>query len=767
MLHQWLIAGVVAWAWVAAPCMADVVLVQEGAAKVAIHAPAEVLSTKDIPLNTLKYPASEAEVNRVRLRASVQDLAKYLEKMSGAKVAIVAGAPAAESKTLPILIGSLAQQKYGAPGKTYPYKQGFRIIVGEKGIGIVGESDLATSYGIYEILDELGCRWYMPSDMGESIPTRKTISLKNRDVSLTPGTIYRGVWYADEDYKRRNRCGGLLLSAGHALEFYVTKEDREKNPDIRGEIGGKPSDLRLKWSNPKTAEIIAGKILAAHAANPAPTWSLSPEDGMHFDESKEDRAIDAGDFDVTNGIVAIADRLCVLDNRIAKIVHAKHPDVIFGMLAYANYIRPPVREKLHPSIVPQLAPIAYNRYHPITDDKVPGVKDYRLMVEGWGKAAAAGTSVYFYAYNLAEVTAPFPLLTKWGVDIPVVYKHGCKYWQPETMANFETTLHALNMGLRMAWDPSRKPAEIIDEINQKFYGHAAKEMTAYWNHVDHVWTSVPEYSGCGFYYPRRWTPEALAKGRGFLDAAAAAAKTPEEKFRVQLANESYQQFELFMKLRRDLADGRYESLGSDTAQWRKRHAELVAKYKAQVCFPIYGGSYFDAFYKLTYEDASRIAASYKFVTPPMRVWKIQADKEKQGEAQGFAKPEFADAKWKKADTNMDSWSALGYHDYFGSMWYRSQVQIPAAPAGKKTFLWISSTDGKVKVFVNGQHVPYVNAKGEKSAEFEGYCQPISLDISSAIKPGGENQISLLCTRTFFNELGTGGLLSQTAVYQEK
>ena len=71
------------------------------------------------------------------------------------------------------------------------------------------------------------------------------------------------------------------------------------------------------------------------------------------------------------------------------------------------------------------------------------------------------------------------------------------------------------------------------------------------------------------------------------------------------------------------------------------------------------------------------------------------------------------------------------------------------------------------MFVNGKHIPYVNAKGESAPDFDGYCQPISLDISSAIKPGAENQISLLCTRTFFNELGTGGLLSQTAVYQEK
>ena len=73
----------------------------------------------------------------------------------------------------------------------------------------------------------------------------------------------------------------------------------------------------------------------------------------------------------------------------------------------------------------------------------------------------------------------------------------------------------------------------------------------------------------------------------------------------------------------------------------------------------------------------------------------------------------------------------------------------------------------MKAFVNGKHIPYVNPKGEAAPQFEGYCQPISLDISSAVKPGEENQVTLFCTRTFFNELGTGGLLSQTLIYQEK
>jgi hypothetical protein len=94
------------------------------------------------------------------------------------------------------------------------------------------------------------------------------------------------------------------------------------------------------------------------------------------------------------------------------------------------------------------------------------------------------------------------------------------------------------------------------------------------------------------------------------------------------------------------------------------------------------------------------------------------------------------------------------------------VKLPAATGGKKTYLWIGATDGRVKVFVNGKHVPYVSPKGERADTFAGYCQPASFDISAAVKDG-ENRISLGCTREAVNEIGTGGLLAAPVVYREK
>jgi hypothetical protein len=105
--------------------------------------------------------------------------------------------------------------------------------------------------------------------------------------------------------------------------------------------------------------------------------------------------------------------------------------------------------------------------------------------------------------------------------------------------------------------------------------------------------------------------------------------------------------------------------------------------------------------------------------------------------------------------------------YYGPVWYRSQAKLPVLPAGKKVYLWVGATDGACKVFINGQHVPYVNAKGEKSADANGFCEPFSFDITVAAKSNGDNQISIVGTRNFLNELGTGGLLGPTLIYREK
>lgn len=757
----------------------DVTLTDNGKSTAVICVAERVMKPDDpsISIEFLQRPKSVAEFQRQQLRDAVRDLSHYLEKMSGAKIPIVQNSKSPDG-SLPVYIGELATEKFGKPQKSAPFKQGFRMVISPKGIGLLGESDLGTSYAIYELLDRLGCRWFMPSEWGECIPEMKTIRIKEEDFSSAPGTIYRGIWMADPDYKRRNRMGGMQLSASHALDSYISKDLLDKHPDWVAVYKGKPSPPTAKWSKPETANAMADTILK-HLDDGIYNYSasLSPEDGIVFDES-EDPKSDAGDWDPHWGMNSLSDRLMLLCNRIAEKVSKKYPDTLFGVNVYVNYNRPPVREKLHPNIVPVIAPITYCRSHPVTDDSDPEAAELRHIIEGWGKAARM-TGNYFFGWFLVEQTAPNPMITKWGVDVPFALKHGCQFFQPETDANFETTMHALWMGPRLAWNPNLKPADLMSELHTRFYGNAAKEMAAYWDYVDRVWIDTKDFSGGGHGQLKRFTPERMKKMRELLDAGIANAKTPAEKYRVAMANESLILFELYMKIRHDLAEGRFAKLNSDAATWVSRSHAMSERYRAQYAFSarqygsggIWGNNNgvdgFQGWYQVACDDAARLSRFYNILTPqPMRQWKYSVDKEKKAESLGWTKTDFDDKTWKTTDAVVDSWSAIGLHNYIGRVAYRASAKLPAAPAGRKTYLWISGMDDLAKVFVNGKPVSCVAPDGKKSAEFEGMMQPSSWDISEAIRDG-ENQITILCERRQVNEVGVGGLMGPVVVYRER
>ena len=747
-----------------------VTLVKDGRAIAAIFVAASVMSRQTVKTSTSK--AFEAEKQRQRLRDSVLDLSRTLQEISGGRVAIVAGRPALGDERVPILIGDLARETFGAPTVSAPFRQGFRLVVSAAGVGLLGESDLSTSYAIYELLDRLGCRWFIPSEMGEVLPSLPTITLAHVDFSSAPSTTYRGLWYADDDYRRRNRHGGVVLDIQQCLELYASTDDHVRHPEWTAQSGGKPVPGRIKWSDAGFAAHVAETILARFARDPVPSYSLSPNDGYDFDQSKDDKALDAGDFDPEVNDVSLTDRLLVMCNRIATRVSTQAPDVLLGVLAYVQFTRAPVRETVHPSLVPSIAPIMYSRFHPMDDDAVPGNRALRSLIVGWGKAARQ-TSFYAYGYNLAEPTAPQPMLAKWSFDVPFILANGCRFWQPETLPNFETHMQALYLANRLAWNAELRPREIIDEIHALFYGHAAQPMAAYWKFVDDVWVKTPEYAGCAFSYQRRWTPERLKRARGLLDAGRGACVTDMETRRVQLAHDSFDLFERFMKMRFDLANGAFHDLGRDAGRWRRRVVELAAQYGDQHCFSApkwsrdtVGGAFFKQFFQRTYEDASSISRDFEILTPsPIRHFRWEIDPDLDGERRGWARPDFDDRSWKSTDVCEETWSSLGHHDYFKSMWYRAEVHLPAGPSGT-TYLWFAATDGSTKVFVNGIHVPYME-DGVTKPEFEGFSTPASFDVSHAVTPGSVNHVAILCTRKNINEIGTGGLLGPVVLYRSK
>jgi len=770
----------------------DVVLVKDGKALAAIYAPAEVMDRK--PRHSPVWTEKLKEQDRVRLRKSVEDLALYMEKMSGAKVEVIEGEPPPtvlrkneprpmpeaiedgddpDDARIPIRIGVIAQAKFGKPARTCEGGQGWRVVVNPWGVGLIGESHLGTSYAIHEVLHRWGCRWYLPSDMGEHYPKQRTLALPEMDVSGAPSTIYRACG-GDRDWHRRNRGGGPFLRAHHALETLITKAQREQHPDWFAVINGEPRPGFLKWSKPEVADAIAANIIKQLDERYLPSRSLSPADAIARDQSEDPKHY-AGDFDPTTGNQSTTDVLLMLCNRVAEKVTKKYPDVLFGMLAYQDYTRPPVREKLHPDIIPQIAPITFNRAHPMTYEGHPLGKQLLEVVQGWAKVTPR-MAHYWYGFNLAEVTAPNPMITKWSIDLPILMQNNCQFWMPEAMTCFEATFPAYYLSHRIAWDSSTDPKQVINELMQDCYGAAAKPMTEYWNLFDKAWVETPVFVGSHWAYQHIFPPELMKKARELMDEALASAQTVSEYRRVKMAADSLTLFELFMKMKMAFVTGRHwASLRAWVEQWRSLHTALGLLYRKQLCYTPNGRRYFDLFCAATYLDCARLVYDARIVRRFTK-WKYRADKEEKGEQLGWHKPELDDAEWKTTDTVNETWSSTGYHGYFGHMWYRLQEKEPLnrhlsqIDPGKKRYVWIAASDTTVKLYVNGKTAPHVDSKGEKHDSFSDYATPASFEVTGLLKADATNTFVFHTIRPgggWINELGTGGILGPVVVYTEK
>lgn len=174
--------------------------------------------------------------------------------------------------------------------------------------------------------------------------------------------------------------------------------------------------------------------------------------------------------------------------------------------------------------------------------------------------------------------------------------------------------------------------------------------------------------------------------------------------------------------------------------------------------------YFRSFYLASYASAASIARNHRLLLDtPLREWKYQIDKDKMGLKENWQKPTFNDASWKTTDAAKETWSTLGYDNYFGSFWYRNTVTLNDLQGSDRVYLWLGAYDGQVNVYVNGKPCDALLPDGKLAPSITSYANPASFDITDALK-NGENQITIHTRRVELNELHTGGLMGPATIY---
>jgi len=139
---------------------------------------------------TLRVPMEIGHSPRDR-RLAAEEIQEHVEKISGAGLEIVqAGEPL--KGRLPVRIGSAADSALDAEIRTRGEAPGaFALIVGTDGVSVRGLSPFGTLIGAYELLKQIGVRWFMPGDLGLVVPQTGTVRIEKQRTIQVPSFAAR------------------------------------------------------------------------------------------------------------------------------------------------------------------------------------------------------------------------------------------------------------------------------------------------------------------------------------------------------------------------------------------------------------------------------------------------------------------------------------------------------------------------------------------------------------------------------------------------
>lgn len=460
-------------------------------------------------------------------KKAAEDLVHYIELMSGSRPKLAA--TAGTGPTLFVGSAALAAEpklkaalaKVATPN---PLVRADAIVIRREGsrIYLAGTNDDSHYFAVARLLNEWGCRWYMPTEFGECIPHHDTLTLGDLDLAYAPLFEIRHYWLSwngDQtgatEFRRRNFMTETSVAGmGHALGKYTKKLVPQ----------GK-SMFNVPLAETATATAIAEQLDAVYAKGDVAGISLAIEDGNYTNDSPRDAALQAGLRDKYALEPSNTDAMMTLYNNVAKILREKHPNskTKIGGMAYANVTIPPQQvTQIEPNIVMWIAPIDIDPNHSMDDPNSPPKGEYREMLYRWAKLTKGQLAVYDYDQGqLVWRDLPNPSHQVFAKDVKHYQKAGILGIGTESRGAMATTFCNLFIRGQLMWNPDADVDAILAEFYPKFYGPAAEPMAQYWNAIYKTWdeTLVTEHEF--FIAPVIYTPELLATLKQHLANAQA------------------------------------------------------------------------------------------------------------------------------------------------------------------------------------------------------------------------------------------------------
>ncbi len=414
------------------------------------------------------------------VKETAAELARYLEKISGAKFQVEVG-----DGSRGIVVGRPADfgnlpfpQKFGDT----PFDREDYVLRTRGGsVYLLGATDLACSHVVWDLLHRLGYRQFFPGEVWEVVPSTPSLSIAV-DESQRPAFHARRIWYnwglwgyndvPYRDWCRRNRMAkGLDLNSGHAYEGIIAanRAEFDKHPEYYAEVKGKRElrpDAKFCISNPGLRKLVADHAARQFKKNPkADSISMDPSDGGGWCECSE--CVKLG---------GVSDRVVMLANEAAQAANAQGLGAKYvGIYAYNQHAAPP-KQKVHPNLIPSA-----------TTAFIGGGFSFDQVVSGWQKQGAT-MGVYDYLsvvdwdWNLPRGGAAARLkhITEF---LPKIHKMGARFYDAESGDCWGPCGLGYYVASRVLWDVNdgKRGQAIVDDFLSKAFGTAEKPMREFYH----------------------------------------------------------------------------------------------------------------------------------------------------------------------------------------------------------------------------------------------------------------------------------------------
>lgn len=549
---------------------------------------APIIVSEGMPAEVVRSPGEFGVTPsefRAQIRRAADELADYIEKISGARPEVIEGTP----QPIPdraIWVGYQPALDELFPDIDFAFEHPEEILIAASANHLViagrdrGPEKAGTTLGLFDhfkrdvvsapntedgtanavttfLQKYLDVRWLWPGDLGEDIVQNRTIAfepfvyryhppLRGRKFHFNPrgkpAELFR--WW--EDHQRSGARGSLWRATLHSSdvwwnrfheihpEYFALQSDGTRNPPAD------PRYVKLCVSNPAVAEQWLDDAEKLLRENPdLVVLSMMPTDGGGWCTCENCKAWDHPD--APDGVMT--ERYVKFWNLLARGLKERFPDrdVYLDQMAYATYKAPPIETELEDNIA-----IRYVGHFPLGNEA--GRQEDKANMKGW---AAADPKAMGYRPNLFWYDGGF-----WGMpavepaktieDFRFLADVNSDYLGVDSvLMHFATQGPQLYLMAQLAYDPLQDGGRLLDDYYRRAFGPAAEDVRQYFELMADAHTQLVETEGWRAssgdrrkvvaMVERVYTPELLARAQALLDRAEASTANTSGKHAERVA----------------------------------------------------------------------------------------------------------------------------------------------------------------------------------------------------------------------------------------